>query len=778
MPLSPRTLRPASSGFNPRQISGLALWLDGADASSLYTTDAGPVSAVSSPTEISGCALWLDGADSSSASMTLDGTAVSSWRDKSGNGRDFAASGTARPTLTASGLNGRSVVTFDGTDDQLTNPANVVGFSSVTMFAVVYRQAGAYGGIITSTSADASPALIIENNNIAVRGHANVSLQPGGFSGPAVACGRVSSGATDIFTNGLVRDSDAASGSLGSVTTTAIGTYRLAAANYLNGYIAELIVYPTALSTADRARVEAYLAAKWGISGVHAQATATSDPVGYWADKSGNGRHLTQGIAASRPTLNLTGISSKPALNFDGTDDNIWRQPGLTSDDLSILMVHQQNSLTGGIAYEFSHGGDTTNAQAQNLTGFANIAGFQVAASGLPTYAADTTRSFASVDLQGRSGAAGDITANVPHVASQCASYSATASAVRKQAWASGRGMAGTNRFNCGGWSNITLGARRNNQAAGGINSPSVFLNGRIAEVIAYSRYLPDRERRRLELYLARKWSVTLAGAPVVSNVDAQDWIDRVYGNGGTVSASTASAVNEFCNAIDGAGIRDRFFRLNLFAGTGLNACLVPLYTGPTSLGIKYGGAVDTNVGPFVSGDYNETGASGGLQGNGTTKRLDTGLPGNALATSSRHLSAYEIQVATTDYSPSLKQFTSPSTHWHLGPWTALNDYVYAGYAGVGGQPVALRQTGHFFGQNTSSTAAQIFRNGSPITSFNTGTAASSVDSTTVTVLGATGEFSEARLGGYSIGLSMTNSQVAAYYAAMQAFQTALSRNV
>ena len=64
-------------------------------------------------------------------------------------------------------------------------------------------------------------------------------------------------------------------------------------------------------------------------------------------------------------------------------------------------------------------------------------------------------------------------------------------------------------------------------------------------------------------------------------NPEAQDWINRVYANGGTVSQSTASAVSTMCDAIDAAGIRDRFYRLNLFCGDNLNAALVPLYRGP-----------------------------------------------------------------------------------------------------------------------------------------------------------------------------------------------------
>lgn len=53
---------------------------------------------------------------------------------------------------------------------------------------------------------------------------------------------------------------------------------------------------------------------------------------------------------------------------------------------------------------------------------------------------------------------------------------------------------------------------------------------------------------------------------------EAQDWRNRVITNGGTVSGSTLTAVSNFCRSIDAAGLRDRFYRLNLFCGTGLSA--------------------------------------------------------------------------------------------------------------------------------------------------------------------------------------------------------------
>ncbi len=520
-------------------------------------------------------------------------------------------------------------------------------------------------------------------------------------------------------------------------------------------------------------------------------ATSTSDPIGYWGDKSGSARHLTQSSSSARPLLLPTGLSSKPCIKFDGTDDNIWRQPGLTSDDLSIFMVHQQDSLSGGVTYEFSHQNDTTNATSQPTSGFANILALQVNASGLPTYACDITRSFVAIDNQGRSGTAGDVSANVPFVSTHCASLSASASSVRKQAWTGGKGMPGTNRFNAGGWSAISLGCRRNNQGAGGILLPSVFLNGRIAEVIAYSRYLTDRERRLVELYLARRWGASLVGAPAVANTDAQDWVDRVYGNGGTVSASTAAAVNNFCVAIDSAGIRGKFYRLNLFAGTGLNACLVPLYVGPTSLGIKYGNATDTNVGPFVSGDYNETGASGGLNGNGATKYLATGLnPYEAgLAETNFHAAGYfrEVQNSSGVFIGCINSNATKGLVFHPA-------YATGGmYARFGGLLNSGIENGTLSSRNGLLMGVRRpegvgFRSGQNINATSTTSGsqawAASADSPALYVFARNDTQAtpaplpySGRCQAYSVGKGMTDAQAAAYYTAMQTFQTALGRN-
>lgn len=268
------------------------------------------------------------------------------------------------------------------------------------------------------------------------------------------------------------------------------------------------------------------------------------------------------------------------------------------------------------------------------------------------------------------------------------------------------------------------------------------------------------------------------------SHPEAAAWKSAVVANGGSVSASTYKAVETFCKAIDTAGIRSRFYRLNLFAGTGLNACLVPLYRGPSLGGTQYGNTTDTNVGPFVSGDYAETGASGGLKGDGTTKFLQTGFPGNALATGNRHLSAYDSLRDTTAYRSFMgTQDDSTGTYYfslgNSSPGTSV-------FASFGAQATSAGQTtgGHWIGTDPASNSLVLYKNGSSVASSSS--PVRQTPSSQGILVFATNQSPSAvaaggryagRLGAYSIGLGMTAAQAAAYYTAMQAFQTAMGRN-
>ena len=132
---------------------------------------------------------------------------------------------------------------------------------------------------------------------------------------------------------------------------------------------------------------------------------------------------------------------------------------------------------------------------------------------------------------------------------------------------------------------------------------------------------------------------------------EALDWARRVVANSGPgPSQSTLRAVSRFCDDVDRAGIRDRFYRLNLFCGTAdsaLNSVRTPLYRAQSFTASPLGNATDENTGTFVAGDYAE---NNGLLGNGTSKYLSTGLPMTFLGTNQVHLFASFVPDAAVNF--------------------------------------------------------------------------------------------------------------------------------
>jgi hypothetical protein len=131
---------------------------------------------------------------------------------------------------------------------------------------------------------------------------------------------------------------------------------------------------------------------------------------------------------------------------------------------------------------------------------------------------------------------------------------------------------------------------------------------------------------------------------------EALDWARRVVTNGGSVSQSTLRAVSRFCDDIDRAGIRDRFYRVGLFCGnadSALNAVRTPLYRAQSFTATPLGNATDENTGTFAQGDYAE---NNGLLGNGTSKYLSTGLPMTFLGSNQVHLFASFVPDAAQNF--------------------------------------------------------------------------------------------------------------------------------
>ena len=282
---------------------------------------------------------------------------------------------------------------------------------------------------------------------------------------------------------------------------------------------------------------------------------------------------------------------------------------------------------------------------------------------------------------------------------------------------------------------------------------------------------------------------------PLASGVhpEAAAWRTAVVANGGTVSASTMNAVSKFCRAIDAAGIRDRFYRLNLFCGTSdasLNAVRTPLFRGQSRTGTQYGGTLDTNVN-FVQGDYAETGASGGLVGNGTTKYFNTGLAPNALPSVATGHMAYwteggtvtstKIVIGTADATDRYRMdIRTSATGGNLSVWGKTTG---AGNV-VSGNTSQDSGAGLFAVTRTSSTALTIYKNGSTLgespTATGSVTPAAHGNAWFVFAYnnaGTASDFYQYRLRSYSIGDGMTAAQMLSYYTALLAFNTAMGRS-
>lgn len=215
------------------------------------------------PAEIEGLALWLDADDAST--ITLNGSTVSQWSDKSGNARnatqDTAAS---QPTYNATGFNGKPTLTWDGTDDvfqilmslpetdlnlfAVADPNGVAQNSYIMDIAVVRRVFSTSGQIFSGSW---NPAV-----------------------GPITTGGQRIYGFTTGPANQIVYSDGTAVSTLAAVPAAVVedsfpiglGNRNAGTGFGLNGEMSEFVFVSGTLSDADRQKLEGYLAWKWGLA--------------------------------------------------------------------------------------------------------------------------------------------------------------------------------------------------------------------------------------------------------------------------------------------------------------------------------------------------------------------------------------------------------------------------------------------------------------------------------------------------------------------------------
>lgn len=236
----------------------------------------------SDPLLLTGCQLWLDAADASTlydaasgGSLVAADGGVARWQDKSGNGRHATQSTSGnRPLRKTSILGGKDVVSFDGTNDIMQLPTSFRWYPTGTMFAVLANASAGSGPWYAANNTD-EPEIRLFRDTSSGRWYFNENYQLDNVAGHYNAIG--SGSIRTIVLSGTSYKSYS-NGTLKNSTTLglAVSANNPASHHSIGGYslnntfctiqLAELIFFDSALSDANRILIESYLITKWGIT--------------------------------------------------------------------------------------------------------------------------------------------------------------------------------------------------------------------------------------------------------------------------------------------------------------------------------------------------------------------------------------------------------------------------------------------------------------------------------------------------------------------------------
>jgi hypothetical protein len=221
------------------------------------------------PRVVSGVTLWMDAADSST--ITQSANEVSQWNSKVG-GRNFSQAGAGlKPLTNTVTKNGLNVLDFDGVNDVMNcSVTNATLYTAAALTVFLVANADTVDATYRGFYGDDSALVIDAQSTDRIRvGHADA----GGFdvlSGIPITAGtwfilraRHDGGNIRRAINAAAYTSLASANTALLTTTSRVGQAN--SAGYLDGQIAELIVTNNLLSTADEEGLLYYLNQKWAI---------------------------------------------------------------------------------------------------------------------------------------------------------------------------------------------------------------------------------------------------------------------------------------------------------------------------------------------------------------------------------------------------------------------------------------------------------------------------------------------------------------------------------
>jgi hypothetical protein len=237
-------------------------------------------------------ALWLDAADTDS--ITLNGSNVSQWDDKSGNGNHVSNStASTQPAYLTTGWNGKPTVSFTKTGLEFLFKAGVSNFASNNDFTLAsafeyFQTTKAWDMVAGWRSTPNQPSagtpilqfMSSTNTQIGVHDTDRVATlikvdvtsrlgkkiatvgRSGGTNGDGGAVTVTSTG----FSQPTYQTDATQTWSSAAATGFQVGGRQQSGTAYGDKYISEVVGCNTKLSTEDRQKLEGYLAWKWGLA--------------------------------------------------------------------------------------------------------------------------------------------------------------------------------------------------------------------------------------------------------------------------------------------------------------------------------------------------------------------------------------------------------------------------------------------------------------------------------------------------------------------------------
>lgn len=247
-------------------------------ASDLVSTGSAPPPAWT-PASLPDLGLWLRG-----DSFTFDTTAT--WADLSGNGRHYTQTGTNRPTVDGTGLNGQQTVAFDRAASQyLTGNSDTILSSAVAHTVIIVMKQPVFPGpntyrtIMSVKSASTMWVTWLTNDVFygdCAFGFANSKIMGStagwGSSAYNLFVSTYNGSGDSTSTNFSLEKNGAAQVVAGPKASSAgnnlnvVGRYgSTGGSDYFDGQIAEIIVMTSSISAPDRASLETYINTRYAI---------------------------------------------------------------------------------------------------------------------------------------------------------------------------------------------------------------------------------------------------------------------------------------------------------------------------------------------------------------------------------------------------------------------------------------------------------------------------------------------------------------------------------